>query len=315
MATKKYLITYKQDPSHLHPIGTSSLNENNISSWFPNHLLGNRVLVQDDCLIVSGTEAEYFKKLFANNPDLFGELTEVADLGATATATMLPVVSMSVVAGGSGYSVADDALTIVGGTFTEAAVAQVLTVGTVVGQDETTIVTFTGGSGHVVSDVITLDDGTTITVDAVNTGAVTEFTVTTGSTSGQGSDGATLSQTGTDGSGINFDMTLTTASQSVFSANATQVSETAVGRYSVLPTDPVSHTGGTGSGATFNMDWAVHSVTVTDGGVGYADVPVVSISGTATGTAVLTGDAVSSVVVTSPGSGYTATATVTIEAP
>jgi hypothetical protein len=52
------------------------------------------------------------------------------------------------------------------------------------------------------------------------------------------------------------------------------------GTYSVLPTNPVSVTGGTGSGATFNLTWAVQSgFTITNAGSGYVEQPTVTFSG------------------------------------
>lgn len=84
----------------------------------------------------------------------------------------------------------------------------------VTGQDETsydnsptTEGTFSGGTGHAVSDVITLDDDwTTVTVDAVSAGVVTQFTVNP--TKGRSATvGTTLSQSSTTGSGAGFSLT------------------------------------------------------------------------------------------------------------
>ena len=89
------------------------------------------------------------------------------------------------------------------------------------------------------------------------------------------------------------------------------------GDYDALPTNPVSVTGGTGSGATFNLTWGVLAITVTDGGSGYDDPPAITITGAggsgATGTATLTGDAVDTISVDSPGTGFTVAAAVAIE--
>jgi hypothetical protein len=49
--------------------------------------------------------------------------------------------------------------------------------------------------------------------------------------------------------------------------------------YSVLPTNPVSVTGGTGSGATFNVLWFVNTLTITNAGSGYVEQPTVTFSG------------------------------------
>jgi hypothetical protein len=71
----------------------------------------------------------------------------------------------------------------------------------------TTEGTFSGGSGHAVSDVITLDDGwTTVTVDAVSTGAVTQFTVA--SVFGRSAiKDRVMYQRSSTGSGVDFTLT------------------------------------------------------------------------------------------------------------
>ncbi|MDB4314600.1 hypothetical protein N9955_01075 [bacterium] len=74
-------------------------------------------------------------------------------------------------------------------------------------QDETTLTTFSGGGSHVISDIITLNDGTLVTVDNVATGAVTEFTVDTSGSVGAKA-GQVLTQVSTDGSGTGFDLTI-----------------------------------------------------------------------------------------------------------
>jgi hypothetical protein len=74
-------------------------------------------------------------------------------------------------------------------------------------QDETNYASpsaFDGGSGHVASDVITLDDGTRVTVDAVSTGVVTQFTIDSVLSK---VGGATLAQSSTTGTGTGFSLT------------------------------------------------------------------------------------------------------------
>jgi hypothetical protein len=66
--------------------------------------------------------------------------------------------------------------------------------------------TFSAGTLHANGDVITMSDGSTITVDLQAAGLVTEFTITTGSTTPI-ADGATVTQISTTGIGINFDTT------------------------------------------------------------------------------------------------------------
>jgi hypothetical protein len=51
------------------------------------------------------------------------------------------------------------------------------------------------------------------------------------------------------------------------------------GNYLVLPTNPISVTGGTGSGATLNLTWLFQSATITNAGSGYVEQPTVSFSG------------------------------------
>lgn len=70
--------------------------------------------------------------------------------------------------------------------------------------------TFTGGAGHAASDVLTLSDGSIVTVDAVDSGGspntdITEFTVTT--KGGQVVVGTVLTQFASDGAGVGFTLT------------------------------------------------------------------------------------------------------------
>jgi len=67
--------------------------------------------------------------------------------------------------------------------------------------------TFSGGTGHAVSDVITLSDGwTTVTVNAVSGGVVTQFTVS--SLNGRSAvAGTAMTQQSTTGSGTGFSLT------------------------------------------------------------------------------------------------------------
>lgn len=248
------------------------------------------------------------------------------DETATATATMIPVGIPSTVSPGSGGYFANQELTVVGGTSTETAILVVGSFKTILGQDETDYSvgeldgTFTGGSGYLVSSTITMSDGTVVVVDAISGGAVTEFTITTISSTPHTSTNDTITQSFTSAEfGTGFSMTVDVNNQGVFATTHKTVSEVVVGEYTVLPTDPVSTTGATPGGATFNIDWGVKAVAVTDGGDGYALAPAVSFGGAGgsgtTATATLTGAVVSSVTVTAPGSGFTERATVTIADP
>jgi hypothetical protein len=62
----------------------------------------------------------------------------------------------------------------------------------------------------------------------------------------------------------------------------TTVSATNFGQYTVLPTNPVSVTGGTGSSATLNLSWGIGSAVgfnITNAGSGYVEQPTVTFSG------------------------------------
>ena len=60
----------------------------------------------------------------------------------------------------------------------------------------------------------------------------------------------------------------------------TAVTRTSGSGYSVLPTNPVSTTGGTGTGATLNITaWTVSAFTITNAGSGYVEQPTVTFSG------------------------------------
>jgi len=64
------------------------------------------------------------------------------------------------------------------------------------------------------------------------------------------------------------------------SANViTSVTYTAYNTYSVLPSNPVSVTGGTGTSATFNLLWKPNFLSITNPGSGYVEQPTVSFSG------------------------------------
>lgn len=71
-------------------------------------------------------------------------------------------------------------------------------------------------------------------------------------------------------------LTVSTVSGGVITA----VTVTAANSYTVLPSNPVSVTGGTGSGATFNLTYSLGAVTtISNAGSGYVEQPTVSFSG------------------------------------
>ena len=70
-------------------------------------------------------------------------------------------------------------------------------------------------------------------------------------------------------------LTVSTVSAGVITA----VTVTRGGDYTVAPTNPASVTGGTGTGATFNLTFGILVFTITNAGSGYVEQPTVSFSG------------------------------------
>ena len=163
--------------------------------------------------------------------------------------------SAVVTAGGSGYSVAD-VLTLGGATAGTAATFNVGNVAPIAG-DEIVHATFVGGDGvggtaYVVSDTITMSDGSVVTVDAIDANDdVTQFTLVATASVGVATDTATLTQASTSGTGTGFTITLAVADQAVLTITlATEGSMTAIGA------NPVATTGGTGTLATLTVAYS-----------------------------------------------------------
>lgn len=154
---------------------------------------------------------------------------------------------INIVTPGSGYSVNDVLQPVVAAGGTPAAI-DVDSVSPVDG-DETIHIFSTGGTNHAINDVITISDGSTVTVDAVTSGVVTEFTLNSSTaTIGLTSDSVVLSQTSSTGSGTGFALTTLVTAQKLFS-----VSIQDAGSYDADVAGTVGHTGGTGTGATFEL--------------------------------------------------------------
>jgi len=80
--------------------------------------------------------------------------------------------------------------------------------------------------------------------------------------------------------GGTFSSAATLTVSTVSSGVVTGVTVSNFGTYTVLPTNPISVTGGTGSGATFSPTWGVNTTfTITNAGSGYVEQPTVSFSG------------------------------------
>lgn len=80
-------------------------------------------------------------------------------------------------------------------------------------------------------------------------------------------------------SGGTFSTVATVTVATLSGSAVATVTITGSGTYSALPTNPVSVTGGTGAGATFNLTWAVQTTfTITNAGSGYVEQPTVTFS-------------------------------------
>jgi hypothetical protein len=104
-----------------------------------------------------------------------------------------------------------------------------------------------------------------------------------GATVQTGGTGYTVNDvlTVTGGTPLSSATTLTVTS--VSGGVITGISATSQSTYTALPTNPVSVTGGTGSGATFNLTWGVVTgatgYSITTAGSGYVEQPTVTFSG------------------------------------
>jgi hypothetical protein len=100
-----------------------------------------------------------------------------------------------------------------GGVFTNSTVSDFAFTPLIDAQDETSYDnvgnegTFAAGTGYAVSDIITLSNGATVTVDTLSGSAVATFTVSSDETTDFGQEGVTLTQLSTDGSGTGFTLT------------------------------------------------------------------------------------------------------------
>lgn len=166
-------------------------------------------------------------------------------------------VSATVADEGAGYSVVDTLTVVIGaGTSTGNAVFNIDTVGTVVAQNETNFNgagsngTFVGGTLYIAADTVTYTDGTVITINAVASGVVTDFTILTASSSGSAADLAVLVQSSTTSvAGSGFVPTLGIANQSVF-----DISLSTAGNYTVEPVNDASTTSsGSGTGVLLTV--------------------------------------------------------------
>ena len=143
-----------------------------------------------------------------------------------------------------------------------------------------TAITFTNAGTTAYSSIPSVAISAPTTAGGVQATATAQMRASQGSTTlASGGTGYTAGDVLTLSGG-----TFTTASQITVNTVSAGViatfTVTGIGSgYSVLPTNPVSVTGGTGSGATFNLAWGVSGFTITNAGSGYVEQPTVSFSG------------------------------------
>jgi hypothetical protein len=140
----------------------------------------------------------------------------------------------------------------------------------------TAITRTAAGSGYTTIPSVAISAPTTAGgVQAVVTVAQMQIA---GATIQSGGTGYTVGDTLTivGGTPVTTAATLTVAT--VSGGVITSISVGTFTNYTALPTNPVSVTGGTGSGATFNVTYAVISFTIGTAGSGYVEQPTVTFS-------------------------------------
>jgi hypothetical protein len=143
------------------------------------------------------------------------------------------------------------------------------------GTTVTAITRTNSGSGYTsLPTIVVAPPQTTGGVQAVITGTLTgrSQSVDNGGTGYTVGDILTL----VGGTGTAATYTVSTVSSGVVTA----ISFTSGGAYTTIPTNPVSTTGGTGTGATLTIGFGVNTVfTITNAGLGYVEQPAITFSG------------------------------------
>lgn len=211
-----------------------------------------------------------------------------------------------------------------------------------------------GGSGYAISDTITLNDGSVVTVDNVAAGVVTEFTVTTSSTnsnvsltprnqlstSGSGTSFQIIPGTNNEtavGAVLNFTVTSGGADPFTLGSQVTQVSSAKAGGaavgtvaiglgFALVPTTNnaalIAHAGVAAVLTPIETSGAITSVVISTPGTAYVvGQPIIfshptGVGATASIATVSGTGAITGIIITNGGSGYaSAVATVTVTAP
>jgi hypothetical protein len=143
----------------------------------------------------------------------------------------------------------------------------------------TAITRITGGTGYTTLPTVAVSAPTTAGGVQATLGITiwveSTPTVVSGGTGYTNGDVLTLS-----GGTFTVAATLTVTGVSGGVITSVSVAGAARGSYTVAPSNPISVTGGTGSGATFNATFGVNStITITNAGSGYVEQPTVTFSG------------------------------------
>jgi len=140
-----------------------------------------------------------------------------------------------------------------------------------------TAITKTAGGAYTTAPTITISAPTT--AGGVQATATPVLGLQTGSVTAiiSGGTGYTAGDTLTV-SGGTFTSAATITVSTVSSGVITAAVQASGGSYTVLPTSPISVTGGTGSGATFTLSFTFNSTNITNAGSGYVEQPTVTFS-------------------------------------
>jgi hypothetical protein len=143
----------------------------------------------------------------------------------------------------------------------------------------TAITRTTGGTGYTTLPTVAVSAPTTAGGVQATLGITiwveSTPTVVSGGTGYTNGDVLTLS-----GGTFTVAATLTVTGVSGGVITSVSIAGAARGSYTVAPSNPISVTGGTGSGATFNATFGVNStITITNAGSGYVEQPTVTFSG------------------------------------
>jgi hypothetical protein len=141
-----------------------------------------------------------------------------------------------------------------------------------------TAITRTAGGGNYTS-IPTIAIGAPTTAGGVQAVISIASMFTSGGTIQSGGTGYTVGNTLTLVGGTPVGVAATYTVSAVSGGVVTAVTTGNFAPYSTLPTAPVSVTGGTGTGFTFNPFYGVNTLSITNAGSGYVEQPTVTFSG------------------------------------